>query len=193
MKTDSETAGQQLAELVKRYKADYIEARLEESQTRIQSMSLVHEQLYRTDDLTHVPANEFIEGVAHNLHRLYASADARVSIDLQIERELMLDIDTAIPCGLIINELISNALKYAFKGKEKGKLVVSVKAINDSLTIVISDNGKGLPENIDFRNTESLGLQLVVTLVEQINGKISLETKKGTKFTIEFVPPRTNQ
>ena len=106
---------------------------------------------------------------------------------------IQLNLDTAIPCGLIINELISNALKYAFKGVTKAKLTVQVKVSGEKLKIVIADNGKGLPGNIDFRNTESLGLQLVVTLVEQINGKIGLESKKGTKFTIEFVPPRTNQ
>ena len=87
---------------------------------------------------------------------------------------------------------MSNALKYAFKGKRKGKLSVIVKLVGETIRVVIADNGKGLSPDIDFRNTESLGLQLVVTLVEQINGKIQLESQKGAKFTFEFKPVKIN-
>jgi len=163
-----------------------------ESQNRIKSMAFVHESLYQTKDFSNINFSSYVENICSNLVHSYSNPDNPPELTMDLE-SIQLNLDTAIPCGLIINELISNALKYAFKGKEKGKLDVMVKSIKDTLKIVISDNGKGLPENIDFRNTESLGLQLVVTLVEQINGKISLETKKGTKFTIEFVPPRTNQ
>lgn len=163
-----------------------------ESQNRIKSMAFVHESLYQTKDFSNINFSSYVENICSNLVHSYSNPDNPPVLTMELD-PIQLNLDTAIPCGLIINELISNALKYAFKGKAKGTLDVQVKSIEDRLKIVIADNGKGLPENIDFRNTESLGLQLVVTLVEQINGKISLETKKGTKFTIEFVPPRTNQ
>lgn len=163
-----------------------------ESQNRIKSMAFVHESLYQTKDFSNINFSSYVENICSNLVHSYSNPDNPPALNMDLE-SIQLNLDTAIPCGLIINELISNALKYAFKGMEEGQLDVLVKTSGETLTIVIADNGKGLPENIDFRNTESLGLQLVVTLVEQINGKIALETKKGTKFTIEFVPPRTNQ
>ncbi len=163
-----------------------------ESQNRIKSMAFVHESLYQTKDFSNINFSSYVENICSNLVHSYSNPDNPPVLNMDLD-SIQLNLDTAIPCGLIINELISNALKYAFKGKESGKLDVEVKSSGEKLKIVIADNGKGLPENIDFRNTESLGLQLVVTLVEQINGKIALETKKGTKFTIEFVPPRTNQ
>lgn len=163
-----------------------------ESQNRIKSMAFVHESLYQTKDFSNINFSSYVENICSNLVHSYSNPDNPPELEMKLDN-IQLNLDTAIPCGLIINELISNALKYAFRGAGKGKLLVEVKKSKDQLSIVIADNGKGLPENIDFRNTESLGLQLVVTLVEQINGKISLETKKGTKFTIEFVPPRTNQ
>jgi two-component sensor histidine kinase/PAS domain-containing protein len=163
-----------------------------ESQNRIKSMAFVHESLYQTKDFSNINFSSYVENICSNLVHSYSNPDNPPVLNMDLE-SIQLNLDTAIPCGLIINELISNALKYAFKGKEEGRLDVEVKTSGETLKIVIADNGKGLPENIDFRNTESLGLQLVVTLVEQINGKIALETKKGTKFTIEFVPPRTNQ
>jgi two-component sensor histidine kinase len=163
-----------------------------ESQNRIKSMAFVHESLYQTKDFSNINFSSYVENICSNLVHSYSNPEYPPQLKMDLD-SIQLNLDTAIPCGLIINELISNALKYAFKGKESGALQVELKSLGEKLRIVISDNGKGLPENIDFRNTESLGLQLVVTLVEQINGKIVLETKKGTKFTIEFVPPRTNQ
>lgn len=162
-----------------------------ESQNRIKSMAFVHESLYQTKDFSNINFSSYVENICSNLVHSYSNPDNPPALNMELDN-IQLNLDTAIPCGLIINELISNALKYAFKGKEQGRLDVQVKSQKEKLKIVIADNGKGLPENIDYRNTESLGLQLVVTLVEQINGKIALETKKGTKFTIEFVPPRTN-
>ena len=162
-----------------------------ESQNRIKSMAFVHESLYQTKDFSNIKFSTYVENICSNLVHSYSNPDNPPTLEMNLD-SIQLNLDIAIPCGLIINELISNALKYAFKGIEKGKLVVTVKLVGDCIRIEISDNGNGLPPDIDFRNTDSLGLQLVVTLVEQINGKIELETKKGTKFTIEFVPPRIN-
>lgn len=163
-----------------------------ESQNRIKSMAFVHESLYQTKDFSNINFSSYVENICNNLVHSYSNPDNPPELEMDLD-SIQLNLDTAIPCGLIINELISNSLKYAFKGRSNNKLTVHVKMRGETLEIMIADNGIGLPENVDFRNTESLGLQLVVTLVEQINGKIALERKKGTKFTIEFVPPQTNQ
>jgi two-component sensor histidine kinase len=92
----------------------------------------------------------------------------------------------AIPCGLIINELISNALKYAFKGREKGVITIALWEENQQMTLVVEDDGIGIPAEIDYRKTESLGLQLVNTLAEQLEGKLQLHMQKGTKFSLVF-------
>lgn len=162
-----------------------------ESQNRIKSMAFVHESLYQTNDFSNINFSSYVENITSNLVHSYSNPENPPQLNLDLDL-IQLNLDTAIPCGLIINELISNALKYAFKDKKVGQLNVTVKTKGPGIQIVIADNGKGFPDNLDFRNTESLGLQLVVTLVDQINGKIELETKKGTKFTIDFIPPRTN-
>jgi PAS domain S-box-containing protein len=159
-----------------------------ESQNRIKSMAFVHESLYQTKDFSNIIFSSYVENITSNLVHSYSNPDNPPELNLDLD-PIQLNLDTAIPCGLIINELISNALKYAFRDKKGGKLDVSVKMTGNSIRIVIADNGKGFPPDVDFRNTESLGLQLVVTLVDQISGKIELETKKGAKFTIDFIPP----
>ncbi|MGY8927738.1 MAG: sensor histidine kinase, partial [Flavobacteriales bacterium] len=111
-----------------------------------------------------------------------------VDLVLNVEK-VLLNLDQAIPCGLIVNELFSNALKYAFEPNKTGSITIALTHNNkDEIRLIVKDNGKGLPNNFDFRKTESLGLQLVTTLVEQIDGTVNCETKKGkgTAFIIEF-------
>lgn len=156
-----------------------------ESQNRIKSMAFVHESLYQTKDFSNISFREYVENISRNLVHSYAATDSPPLLNLDLD-DIQLNLDTAIPCGLIINELLTNSLKYAFPAGKQGKIEIAIRKKDANVTINISDNGKGLPKEIDFRNTESLGLQLVVSLVEQINGKIRLDTKKGTKFTIEF-------
>ena len=108
------------------------------------------------------------------------------SILLFVRLHFSLNLDTSIPCGLILNELISNSLKYAFKEKKKGVINIQLFEKNKNVHLIVQDNGVGLPEEINYEDTESLGLQLVITLVEQINGTIKLENKKGAKYTITF-------
>ncbi|HET6990298.1 MAG TPA: histidine kinase dimerization/phosphoacceptor domain -containing protein, partial [Bacteroidia bacterium] len=156
-----------------------------ESQNRIKSMAFVHESLYQTKDFSNISFREYVENISRNLVHSYAATDSPPILNLDLQ-DIQLNLDTAIPCGLIINELLTNSLKYAFVEGKKGKIDIVIRQKDGLITITIADNGKGLPSTIDFRNTESLGLQLVVSLIEQINGKIKLDTKKGTKFTIEF-------
>lgn len=159
---------------------------LRESQDRIKSMSFIHESLYQSKDLSHVNFTEYVRNLVNNLFRTYGVNIAGLKLTYDLD-EVALNIDTAIPCGLVINELISNALKYAFKGRDKGELRVILKRLSDKkLKLVVADDGVGFPDDIDYRDTESLGLQLVVTLVGQIRGEVHLDNKKGTKFTIEF-------
>lgn len=159
---------------------------LRESQNRIKSMAFIHESLYQTKDFSNINFSEYVDNISKNLLHSYSGPENPPELHLDTG-DIHLNLDTAIPCGLIINEILSNALKYAFPNNRKGDIYVSMREEKRSIQIEIADNGIGLPDHIDYRNTESLGLQLVVTLVEQINGKIRLDNKKGTKFVIDFI------
>ena len=153
-----------------------------ESRNRIRSMTLIHEKLYRSKDLANIDVAEYIQNLSSNLFRSYSAG--RVSLKTQVD-DILLGIDTAIPCGLIINELVSNSLKHAFPEKQ-GEIFVNLHRDDGSLTLIVSDNGVGFPENVDFRNTDSLGLQLVCTLTDQLDGAIELNRTGGTEFKITF-------
>ncbi|MCK4790421.1 MAG: ATP-binding protein, partial [Desulfobacteraceae bacterium] len=128
----------------------------------------------------------YIHSLTHQLITTYSTASSRVSMDIAIT-DIFLTITTAIPCGLIINELVSNALKHAFPQQREGTITVSITPSNkDSLILTVSDTGIGFPEGIDFRNTDTLGMQLVNSLVEQLEGTITLDRSKGTRVRIEF-------
>jgi PAS domain S-box-containing protein len=157
-----------------------------ELQNRIKSMSFIHESLYRTKDFSSIDFSEYVVNLCNNLVHSYQIYDTSIKPEIDVEN-VYLNLDISIPCGLIINELVSNSFKYAFKSKRSGKVIVSIKQKpNKIVEMIISDDGPGLPKDLDFRKTESLGLQLVVTLVDQISGKIELDRKKGTKFIISF-------
>ncbi|MDP1744180.1 MAG: PAS domain S-box protein, partial [Bacteroidota bacterium] len=152
--------------------------------SRIKAMSFIHELLYQTDDFSSINFSDYITNITNNLIYSYTQNQ---TIDLKLDvGAIFLDLDSAIPCGLIINEIVTNALKYAFTEQENGEVSVSLTQKNDFIQLTISDNGKGLPSNIDFRNTESLGMQLVVTLVQQLGGEIVLDNSNGAKYTITF-------
>lgn len=157
-----------------------------ESQRRLRSMALVHEQLYRSADLGRIHFKAYIQDLLSQLRASMAVKTQLVSIQLDLA-EVTLPVDTAIPCGLIINELISNALKYAFPNHRSGELRVNLKVEPENwLTISVSDNGVGLPETVDYRQTTSLGLQLVNILTRQLRGTITLDRQNGTTFTLTF-------
>ncbi len=158
---------------------------LRELQNRIKSMSFIHESLYQTTAFASVKFSEYIVTLTKNLIHSYRIYSGLIELHHDV-KEVFLNLDTSIPCGLIVNELVSNALKYAFPDGKKGAVWVRLNEINNTVTLTVSDNGIGLPEKLDFRNTESLGLQLVTSLVEQINGEILCENKIGTKFTVTF-------
>jgi PAS domain S-box-containing protein len=158
----------------------------QDSQSRVRSMSLVHERLYQSQDLARIDFGEYIRNLANYLLGSYG-ADANV-IQLKIHvDDVFLGVDTAITCGLIINELVSNCLKYAFPDGQAGEICIELRSDDESqFTLIVSDNGGGLPESLDFRDTRSLGLQLVNTLVDQLGGAIELDRSGGTAFKITF-------
>ena len=159
---------------------------LRESQDRIKSMSFVHESLYQSKTLSEVNFSEYIQNIARNLFHSYGRPEGGLTLDFDLE-ELYLNLDTSIPCGLIINEVVSNSLKYAFKGREKGVIRIEFSKLADGkLKLIVSDDGIGLPDNFDIENAESLGLQLVTTLVTQITGDLNIDSTNGTRFNIVF-------
>ncbi len=161
-----------------------------ECQTRVRSMSLIHERLYQSESLSNIKFSEYVKILIDDLFHSYGVDTNNVSYSLDVIDQ-PIKIDTAIPCGLIVNELISNSLKYAFPGqhllKKKGKINIKLAQEDAGKFILeIADNGIGLPKGFDLRKAETLGLQLVATLVEQLDGKIEIKGNKGAVFTIRF-------
>ena len=163
-----------------------------ESQNRIKSMALIHEKLYQSEDLTKIDFAEYLKSLTFHLFRSYSVDQSTVRLSINFEGALF-DIDTSIPCGLIINELISNSLKYAFPNGRKGKISVDLQLDGEKYVLIISDDGVGFPEGLDFQNTETLGLRLVSILVNQIKGVITLDKREGTSFKIEFAKLAYNE
>ncbi|AKB53958.1 ATPase [Methanosarcina sp. A14] len=200
---------------------DVIEA-FRDSQNRVKSMALVHEKLYQSEDMVSVDFADYIENLVDYLFQSYSLDSRKVSLKLDVEK-VFLGMDTAVPLGIIVNELVSNSLKHAFAGEKEGEIYIELHRSRENSTLqnkdpdnsentksrpqnneqtdlngvtedkdeklilIVRDNGKGFPENLDFRNTTSLGLQLVTTLVDQIEGDIRLDRCRGTSFEISFL------
>jgi PAS domain S-box-containing protein len=158
---------------------------LKESQNRVRSMAMIHEKLYRSKDFNKIYFDDYIESLVWDLFYSYSIKKGTIEPILDIDN-VKLNIETSVPCGLIITELVSNSLKYAFPDQNKGELLVSLKTKGDCYELIISDDGVGFPEDIDFKHTDSLGLELVNSLTDQIDGEIELDRSHGTKFKIRF-------
>lgn len=160
---------------------------LRESQYRIESMSLIHKKLYASSDFGEIDLSDYIPNLASNLLASYQITPGHVTLHMEIAT-ILLNIDQAIPCGLIVNELISNALKYAFPDDRTGVIQIYLPPpTHHQVELVIRDNGIGLPETVDWEYVQSLGLSLVHDLVvEQLEGKLTVERQNGTTFKIQF-------
>ena len=158
-----------------------------ESLDRIKSMSLVHEKLYQSKDLSTIDIKEYIKDIAKGLFQSYGTSKSKIAFIMNINN-ISLDINTAIPCGLIINELVTNSLKHAFPGGKEGEIKIAIHSMNENtIELIVGDNGAGIPQDVDFKKTKSLGLQLVTMLAEnQLHGDINLNRNNGTEFTITF-------
>lgn len=160
-----------------------------ESRDRVRSMALIHEKLYGTKDLAMVDFAGYIRGLTKELFKTYRIDPNRIGLRIDV-KNIQFNIDMAVPCGLIINELVSNALKYAFPqdGRAKGQILVSLKRRrNGQLELMVSDDGVGLPQEIDLRHANTLGLRLITILgEEQLGGEITCDRSGGTTFRIRF-------
>ncbi|PJZ69558.1 histidine kinase [Leptospira perolatii] len=156
----------------------------EDAQSRIKSIALIHELLYQGENLAQMDFTEYLNNLAGNLVRTYRMQS---QIQLEIEADPMqFSLDLAIHCGLIVNELVTNSLKYGFKGRDQGKITISIKTYEGDTVLTVGDDGVGIPEGFDYLHTDSLGLQLVTTLSEQIGAHLELDRRNGTKFSLTF-------
>ncbi len=168
-----------------------------ESQDRVASIALIHEELHECEKTDSLNMSLYLERLAENLINTY-SIKVDVSLKTDFRENIFFDMDIAVPLGMIVNELVSNSLKYAFLGRGKGEIEIKLfenkpddkegQLLGNSTkyTLIVSDNGCGIPENIDFKNSSTLGLQLVTILVDQLDGEIKLKRDRGTEFIICF-------
>jgi len=155
---------------------------LRDCQNRVYSMALLHQNLYSSEDLAHLDFNQYIEDLCNHLKNIYIQ-DTEIDIDIS---NIDFEINTAIPCGLIIDELVTNSLKHAFLKKKNNKINISLSKLGNYYQLTVNDNGVGLPEDMDFRKEQSLGMELVVTLSKQLGGEITMENDDGATFRIKF-------
>jgi two-component system, sensor histidine kinase PdtaS len=156
---------------------------LMDSQTRVKSMALVHEKLYQSENLSSIDFAGYLSNLVSNLMVTYGADNRRIRVTVSAN-DLPLTINTAIPLGLIMNELVSNTLKYAFPEGREGELSIEGHADGDTMQITVRDNGVGLPDSLDWRYTESLGLHLVQMLTRQLKGTIDMSREGGTEFRL---------
>ena len=182
-----------------------------ESQDRVMSIALIHEELHEGGGDYTLNFSLYLEKLVENLFLTYRLGDTYVSLNMDLEEDLFFDMDTAVPLGIIINELVSNSLKHAFSGRDKGEIRIKFyrektrECINgieestnedfrsDSFTLTVSDDGIGIPESLDWENLDSLGIQLVASLIDQLDGKLELKRNNGTEFTIRFTVMEKNK
>lgn len=159
---------------------------LRESRNRVLSMAMIHEMLYDSLDLSTINFSHYIDNLVYDLFNTYGVKASLLNLKLDVD-EIFLNIDTAVPCGLMISEMVSNALKYAFPDGQRGNISIEFHQNDDEvLELVIADDGVGLPNDVDLETTESLGLRLVSSLAHQLDGEIELDRSQGTKFIIKF-------
>lgn len=155
------------------------------SRSRVETMSLIHEKLYKSADISQIDMGNYLRDLVGHLLKAYNLSTARLEFDIDAENILM-SIDTAIPCGLIVNELINNILKHAFPDGYNGKIQLNLHRSDENVILEVVDNGVGIPESFNMDKNDSLGMQLIDTLVKQLDGVIEVTRTNGTRFSIEF-------
>ncbi len=157
----------------------------QKSRARVETMSMIHEKLYKSSDISSIDLGVYTRDLANHLLKAYNVNHEHIELKVNSE-EINLGIDSAIPCGLIINELIINILKYAFPDKTKGTIEIDIKKAGEYINLIVKDDGVGLPAGYDLRTSESLGLQLVETLIKQLEGSVTITSGNGTRFSFVF-------
>jgi two-component sensor histidine kinase len=156
---------------------------LKESENRANTMALIHKKLYQSDK-SHLELGDYLLSLSKELLETYSSAN-NIKLKINVD-EIYLDVDTAIPLGLIVNEVITNSIKYGFPNGESGTITISLDDLGETAVLSIEDDGIGLPKELDIEKTNTLGMQLIISLTKQINAKLTLLSEKGTKYKIEF-------
>ena len=179
-----------------------------ESQDRVISMALIHEELYKGGGFETLNFSPYIQELANNLFQTYRLGNADISLNIDLEENISFNMDTAVPLGIIVNELVSNSLKHAFTGRDEGEVRIKLHrdkstefeskdsestGTGTGFTLIISDNGVGVSENLDIENLDSLGMQLVTSLVDQLDGELQLKRENGTEFTVRFKITEKNE
>jgi len=166
-------------------------ALLKDSQNRIQSMALVYNKLYQSENLASVNMTDYIKELSAGLVKSYAVSPVRVAVNVA-QSNVFLNVDSAIPCGMIINELVTNSLKYAFPGNRKGLITISLTENEKGLQLTVGDDGVGIPEGVSLANNSTLGIKLVSNLVrDQLGGILEIDRRHGTAYQINF--PRNKE
>lgn len=161
-------------------------AYFDESQNRVRSISLIYERLYRAVDISRMDSGEYIHSLTREIFEGYNVHPDQIKLNVEVS-DVRLDINTLIPIGLIINELISNALKYAFPDSREGKLTLSLsRGADDIFDLRVTDNGIGIPAQFDIEKSNSFGMRIVAALVRQLDGSLEIKSEKGTEFRIRF-------
>ncbi|MFO0879053.1 MAG: PAS domain S-box protein [Gemmataceae bacterium] len=156
-----------------------------ESRDRVKAMALMHERMYRSKDLARIHFAEYVEQLMRDLKRTYQRPGVEIALQMTLDGT-SLPLDQAIPCGLLLNELVSNCFKHAFVGRTTGKIEVFLSNQGNGSELTVADNGVGFPAHLDFRATTTFGLQLVQTLVAQLHGTIDLDSRAGSRFIVRF-------
>ncbi|MGQ0829580.1 MAG: sensor histidine kinase, partial [Bacteroidota bacterium] len=172
----------------KSIKDPFSREKFEDTQNRVRSMALVHEKLYESKESSKINFSGYIKDFMEAVSRSYNISEDKITVhtDIRVDNSY-LKIDTAIPCALILNELISNCFKHAFSNRKKGNIYMYLNRSTDNEYIIrVADDGVGISDTINIKETSSLGLQLIAMLVEQINGDLTILSQKGTMFVVKF-------
>jgi two-component sensor histidine kinase len=162
-----------------------------ESQDRVASMALIHEELYKNGNVEDLHFSPYVTNLTKHLLETYNVKGVNIGLDMDVVDDAYFNMDTAVPLGIIINELVSNAFKYAFKGRINGEIRIKLSrngsnGAGTTFVLMVSDNGIGIPENLNIEDLDSLGMQLVTSLVDQLDGTLDLHRNEGTEFTMQF-------
>ena len=194
VKNNMQVIASLLRTLARKTKDKKIIEAFDKCRDRIRVMSMIHEALHQSPDLSKVDFDRYLKKLIGNLCQAHDATDGRIGWTVDAGN-LSLGIDQAVPFGLLVNELVSNAFKHAFPGNRRGEIRVSMTAgVGNEISLEISDDGIGLPEDLDIRNTDTLGFELAVGLAEQqLHGSIAVDGTAGTRFLIRFAPDDTGE
>ena len=164
-----------------------VQAELQDNRDRIKAMALLHETLYASENIGKIDPKVYFKSIVNSLTKSYINSKQSIETSIEVDDDIQdVDMDFAIPCGLIINELVSNSIKYAFP-ENRGSVSISLgKKGGDSIQLKVKDDGIGLPSNMNYQELDSLGLQIVHLLAEQMNGTIEVDSSNGTEFKIDL-------